>query len=67
MRTRSLRVVIGGVTVTPRWDESTITIQDWVEHKEVVLVIRDPGALRYLRKKLDEIEAGWKAQLYPGA
>jgi hypothetical protein len=33
----------------------------------VVLVIRDPGALRYLRQKLDEIEAGWKAQLYPGA
>jgi hypothetical protein len=35
MRTRRLRAAIGGVTVTPRWDESTITIQDWAEHKEV--------------------------------
>lgn len=67
MRTRRLRAAIGGIRVAAHWDISTITVDDWAEHKEVVIVIRDPGALRYLRKKLDEIEAGWKAQLNPGA
>ena len=65
-RTRRMRLTAGGVVQAfPAWEAPYITIRNWTgkEFHEAILHIETPWQLKYLRRELDKIEAGWRERI----
>lgn len=65
-RIRRIHMEVVLVEVEKSWSESTLKLRDWTEdgeRKEVIIHIRGPYFLRYLRERLTELAEGWKAQV----
>ena len=61
-RVRRTRITVGFVEVSPGWANSVVKLKDYSGNEvvEVVVTIKDPWALSYLRRELDKIAAYWK-------
>lgn len=63
-RTRRLKVGIANVKVDPSWGDATLTITQYgPDRREVIISIKNPWDLAYLRVKLTEIETYWRKTL----
>lgn len=56
---------IAMVEVNPSWNLSTLTFTSWRNDIKRVAVVqfREPSDVRYVRERLDEIEAHWQKTL----
>jgi len=64
-KVQKVTVGIGIVEANPGWLKSTLTFSAYRNdiQRVAVIEIREPYELRYIRERLDEIEAHWHKQL----
>jgi len=62
-RTRRTRIDLGHIDTSPAWRDSKLTFVDYDaggDRKEVILTIRYPYEVTYLRNELNKIVRYWK-------
>lgn len=62
---QKVTVDIALVEAKPDWTRSTLTFSSWRNDikRVAVIEIREPSDVRYIRERLDEIEAHWQKTL----
>lgn len=67
MKTRTMKLKIENIECSTGWASSALTFIDYRGENEmprkVILAIEDPSDVRYIRRRLDEIEAYWRKTL----
>lgn len=69
MKVRRLKVVTNLCDARLSWRDAELRVTEFAvwgsgkPSREVVVVIRNPDDLRYIRERLDEIEAHWREAL----
>ena len=65
-RRRTMTIKCTSVNARRSWANSALILEDWPDGRpkqRVTILITRPGDIAYLRKRLQEIENGWRAQL----